>query len=358
MPNFKNLKTYSKTQKVVNYSTLFDKEPEPYVFNSSSSSETTVENNDPEDDEPKEPAPKPKKTAAKRGPKKKTAEKENMAPKATKKTALPEPDMSEVVHEQTESGQRTTGKRKAARIDYNPIGTKRTEARAIKLFQTLSNTEQSSTSSSIQNITNGCGTTQDAPRHSTVLNDTCAEIDAKMKAVEIEPKTAVRGAKKAALLKSSNSASNLKAKSTGRGAKAAAAESKETNHVKVEPKKGGIRKSKSTSNVLTVKKAHLMNMNENKDELVKEGTTVKSIIKLRTEEEPQLGKENALPSKKQAVTTTGAGSKKAVKILDKIDDKNDQITKLKLDNRTKHAANTSTPSGLRRKPLKLPTNIQ
>lgn len=94
-----------------------------------------------------------------------------------------------------------------------------------------------------------------------------------------------------------------------------------------------------------------MNMNEKKDDLVEEVGPVKSIIKLRTEEP---GKENALPSKKQPST---AASKKAVVILDKIDDKNDQLTKLKLNNRIKHAAQTSTPSGLRRKPLKLPTDI-
>lgn len=94
-----------------------------------------------------------------------------------------------------------------------------------------------------------------------------------------------------------------------------------------------------------------MNMNENKDGLVKEVGPVKSIIKSGSEEPD---KENALPSKKQ---TTTAASKKAVVILEKIDDKNDQLTKLKLNNRIKHAAQTSTPSGLRRKPLKPPTDI-
>lgn len=365
MPNYKNLKTYSKTQKVVNYSTLFDKEPEPYMFNSSSSSEATTENNDPAPQEDTTGESKPVKAASKRGRKKKV-DKENEAPKQAtststgsgKKAALPEPEVSEVVYDKSEAEPKTTGRRKAARVDYNPAGTKRTEARAIKLFQSLSNTEASSSQSqSSQNITSGCGTTQDAPKHSTVLNDTCAEIDAKLKAVEIEPKTtSTRGAKKAATakLKASSSASNLKtAKSGSRGSKAAAlaAETKENNLAKVETKKGGIKKSKSTSNVLTVKKAQLMNMNENKEELVKEVGPVKSIIKSKTEES---GKENGIPSKK---TTTTASSKKAVKILEKIDDKNDQLTKLKLDNRIKHAAQTSTPSGLRRKPLKLPTDI-
>lgn len=255
MPNFKNLKTYSKTQKVVNYSTLFDREPEPYVFNSSSSSEATTENNDPAlpDEAPTES--KPIKTVAKRGPKKK-ADKENAAPKQTtssavrgKKAALPEPEVSEVIHDETKSEPKTTGKRKATRVDYNPTGTKRTEARSMKLFQTLShNTEASSIQSqSSQNMSTGCGTTVDAPRHSTVLNDTCAEIDAKLKAVEITaPKeTTGRAAKKAAMsqLKTSNSASSLKAaRTSGRGSKAAATapDTKENNHAKVEAKKGRI----------------------------------------------------------------------------------------------------------------------
>lgn len=254
MPNFKNLKTYSKTQKVVNYSTLFDREPEPYVFNSSSSSEATTEENDPPalPDEVITTESKPIKTAAKRGPKKK-AEKENAASKQTtsstgqrgQKAALPEPEVSEVVHDGTDSEPKTIGKRKAARVDYNPKGTKRTEARSMKLFQTLShNTEASSIQSqSSQNMSTGCGTTVDAPKHSTVLNDTCAEIDAKLKAVEITaPKaTSGRAAKKAAMsqLKSSNSASSLKtAKASGRGSKAATAvETKENNFAKVETKK-------------------------------------------------------------------------------------------------------------------------
>ena len=41
-----------------------------------------------------------------------------------------------------------------------------------------------------------------------------------------------------------------------------------------------------------------------------------------------------------------------MKILD-IDDKNDQIPNFKIDNRTKNLASTSTPSGLRRRPLKV-----
>ncbi len=49
--------------------------------------------------------------------------------------------------------------------------------------------------------------------------------------------------------------------------------------------------------------------------------------------------------------------KRGVKILEKIDDKNDQIENLKIDNKTKHSASTSTPSGARRRPLKAPQDV-
>lgn len=52
-----------------------------------------------------------------------------------------------------------------------------------------------------------------------------------------------------------------------------------------------------------------------------------------------------------------AKKKRAVRILENIDDKNDQLTNLRIDNRTKHAASTSTPSGQRRRPLKAPVDV-
>ena len=111
---------------------------------------------------------------------------------------------------------------------------------------------------------------------------------------------------------------------------------------------GGIGKSKSTSNFLTLEKAQLMHMNEQRDKLVKEVSQIKASVKSRPEPARE---EEARPKKPAAV------AKRAVKVLDKIDEKNDQISRLKLDNRIKHAAQTSTPSGLRRKPLKLPTEV-
>lgn len=49
--------------------------------------------------------------------------------------------------------------------------------------------------------------------------------------------------------------------------------------------------------------------------------------------------------------------KRGVRILENIDDKNDQLTNFRFDNRTKHAASTSTPSGQRRRPLKAPVDV-
>ena len=48
--------------------------------------------------------------------------------------------------------------------------------------------------------------------------------------------------------------------------------------------------------------------------------------------------------------------KRGVKILEKIDDKNDQLENLKIDNKTKHSASTSTPTA-RRRPLKAPQDV-
>ena len=54
---------------------------------------------------------------------------------------------------------------------------------------------------------------------------------------------------------------------------------------------------------------------------------------------------------------SGARPKRNVKILEKIEDKPDQILNVKCDNKTKHTASTSTPSGLRRRPLKAPQDV-
>jgi hypothetical protein len=52
-----------------------------------------------------------------------------------------------------------------------------------------------------------------------------------------------------------------------------------------------------------------------------------------------------------------AKSKRLVKISAEITCRNDNLTSLKCDNRKKHAASTSTPTGTRRKPLKAPQNV-
>ena len=81
-------------------------------------------------------------------------------------------------------------------------------------------------------------------------------------------------------------------------------------------------------------------------------------MKSRVDQEDENSNNNGNNSDKaESKKQTAPKMKKAVKILEKIDDKNDQIKHFKIDNRTKHAASTSTPSGLRRRPLKMPNEV-
>lgn len=60
----------------------------------------------------------------------------------------------------------------------------------------------------------------------------------------------------------------------------------------------------------------------------------------------------------ESVTSQQPAKKRNVKIMDEISNKPDDIlSNLKPDNKTKYKASTSTPSGLRRKPLKAPTDV-
>lgn len=64
-----------------------------------------------------------------------------------------------------------------------------------------------------------------------------------------------------------------------------------------------------------------------------------------------------VPAPKQQPVLS-AKPKRVAKLLDEISDKKDQILQnVKPDNRQKHTASTSTPSGLRRRPLKAPQNV-
>ena len=64
-----------------------------------------------------------------------------------------------------------------------------------------------------------------------------------------------------------------------------------------------------------------------------------------------------VPAPKQQPVLS-ARPKRVSKLLDEISDKKDQILQnVKPDNRQKHTASTSTPSGLRRRPLKAPQNV-
>ena len=77
---------------------------------------------------------------------------------------------------------------------------------------------------------------------------------------------------------------------------------------------------------------------------------VKSIMKLSCG-----GSSKEMPPPPMA--EAAARPKRSVKILEKLEDKTDKILNVKCDNRTKHTASTSTPSGLRRRPLKAPQNV-
>lgn len=327
MPNYKSLKTYSKTQKVVNYSTLFDKER--YNFNSSSASDST-ENNE-------QIVTKPSKKTKSA---KKVIDKENIMPvnsRATRGKKNSEKIVDSLVGDQNQEDEaKINGKRKA-RIN-NTKATKKTE-KSVKLFQ-MSNVETSSIS-------------QDEKSHDPKMDNTCHDIEEKMKDISIETNSKGVMTRGKRTLKACTSASNLK--SNIRSTRAKADVINKENNPKVETKKGGIKKSKSTSNVLTAKKIQLVASDEKRTELVKEVSHIKSIMKSRTEDpdESTATKDQSISKK----STVPIKSKKAVKILETIDYKNDQISHLKIDNRTKHAAATSTPSGLRRKPLKAPQDI-
>jgi len=273
---------------------------------------------------------------------KKKVDKENIIPKQTKRAPRSKkineksidneklPNNNEEVVEKPP----VLGKRKA-RVDYNPKSTKKAE---IKLFQ----------------ISNISDSTNNRSNSQHTMENTCTEIENAMKnvaIVSINIETISEKGRKN--LKASNSANNLKA--AGRLTR-----NKPTsdNYNKIETKKGRIKKSKSTSNVLTSKKIQLVASDENRAAIVKEINQTKSILKSRCDQSHE--NNNVIPeslSKKTNAPVVSSKSKKAVKILDKIDDKNDQISHFKIDNRTKYAASTSTPSGLRRRPLKAPQDI-
>ena len=143
-------------------------------------------------------------------------------------------------------------------------------------------------------------------------------------------------------LRSSSSASNIKPVN---------AKKTKTNDLNKENKLGGVggrvgmSKCSSASNVLKLTESKENNV-------VKEVTHIKSIMKSRIDESLSEQAAVAAADKPQAKV-----AKKAVKILENIDDKNDQLANFRFDCRKKHGAPTSTPAGLRRKPLKLPQDV-
>jgi hypothetical protein len=330
MPNYKSLKTYSKTEKVVNYSTLFDNK-EPYDFDSSSNSES-MENNDKKTDL-KSPLDLTAQTISKST--KKTVYKENMIPKQTYgKRAVRSKKVDEKPIEEKLP-------RKKVEEKVPVLGKRKVQKKEIKLFQISTLSDSTNKSDSTQNTEN--------------MEDTYTEIENAMKNVAIvSMKEEPVNEKGKQTLKSSNSVTNLKA--TSRGAKTRKVTSE---NIKIEPKKGGIKKSKSTSNVISSKKIQLVASDVNRAKIVKEINQTKSILKSRNDQSVEnkdasvySSERHESTSKKTNAHTATSKSKKAVKILD-IDDKNDQIPNFKIDNRTKNLASTSTPSGLRRRPLKV-----
>ena len=81
----------------------------------------------------------------------------------------------------------------------------------------------------------------------------------------------------------------------------------------------------------------------------KSSKELKSIMK-NSKKDESAGKET------EPETEGAKSAKRGVKILEKINDKNDQLTNLKIDNKTKHSASTSTPTA-RRRPLKAPQDV-
>ena len=81
----------------------------------------------------------------------------------------------------------------------------------------------------------------------------------------------------------------------------------------------------------------------------------KSIIKdSRNSKNENIAEAN--PEKEPKVATSNP-PKRSVRIIEDINLKNDKLESIKCDNKHKHTAATSTPSGLRRRPLKLPQNV-
>lgn len=318
MPNYKSLKTYSKTQKVVRYSTLFDN-PQSCNLDSDTSK---IE------DKPEVIATisKSKSTSDQNGPDNKIPEPE------------PEPEIAEASE---------ISKRKA-RVDYNPITkTKKvSKAKTVKLFQ-MSNMDSSDSASS--SACAGGDSMASAVNNNQGENNTCGEIEEKMKDGLVISNTVGKveeaGTTQKKTMSSSKSSTSLKRPAVRGRPK------KTDKENKTEDKIGRIKKSKSTSNVLSSKKMELINSGDNTGDLV----GIKSIMKSQVQSKQS--NDNKVTKVEDKIKPPVAKAKKAVKILEEINYKTDEITNFKIDNRTKHAASTSTPSGLRRRPLKMSTEL-
>lgn len=308
MSKFKSLKTYSKTQKVVNYSTLFAPNSEPYEFDDSTNS---IEKDEQPVKQPDVPETKPKRILRTKKKTDSIQADEEPKPAGKSKTKSKKTDTVDTNEVDPPVETQPTTKRKA-RID--------TKKESIKLFENT-NMDMSNASSNKSTIE---------------TNDFVAPEPPKL---ETRAKSTSTSGQQKRTLRSSSSASNIKSGN---------AKKTKINDLNKENKLGGrvgMSKCSSASNMLKLTESKENN-------IVKEVTRIKSIMKSRIDESLSDQAAVAATDKPQAKV-----AKKAVKILENIDDKNDQLANFKFDCRKKHGAPTSTPSGLRRKPLKLPQDV-
>lgn len=99
-----------------------------------------------------------------------------------------------------------------------------------------------------------------------------------------------------------------------------------------------------------------IDMMENSEVATNTAPKLKSIVKLPAQPVPAVETESAAAGADLPIAV--AKPKRVVRILEELDVKKDRILEnVKPDNKQKHTASTSTPSGGRRKPLKAPQDV-
>jgi hypothetical protein len=256
--------------------------------------------------------------------------------------------------EQAEVGA-APGKKRRARAD-----SKKTET--VKLFQ-LTNFDSSSSSNDNNNNTNNTNESKKTHNKSNEVSETRAKSSS--------------SSRQKRTLRSSSSTTNIGPTTNAKKSKTGLPTATSSDQQQQQPskaKKTALTKYKSASNVLSSTQNQLnfdADKLSNNFKLISEVSQIKSIMKSRVVVVEDDTTSATICNHSELSNTNGPQNennnnnnnnkqtkpKKAVKILETIDDKNDQIANFKPDNRTKHAASTSTPSGLRRRPLKLPQDV-